>query len=122
MKTFLAMAALVLPLAVQAQDGGMDAEAVADGVAQQKRACVSPTVLVPPFNSSPEALEQSRIAATRVEATRASAGLSSVDVCRTSAITPQISRIEGVEEEVIVVEEADASAIGNSETASASGA
>ena len=60
--------------------------------------CVSPTQIVPPFNNSAEALEQSRIAATEVEAIRRVRGESRHTVCRTSAMIPELSDLEGMDE------------------------
>ncbi len=67
--------------------------------------CVSPTVLVPPFNTSPGALEQSRIAATTVEDIRQRRGEEAVRVCRKSALSPELSELEGVDEEPLTEEE-----------------
>lgn len=49
------------------------------------RACIPGTAIVPPFNNTPEALDQSRVAARQI------AGDS---VCRTSAVAPELSELE----------------------------
>lgn len=72
---------------------------------QRPERCVSATVLVPPFNNTPGALEQSRIAATTVEGIRERRGEAAYRVCKTSALTPELSEIEGVEEEPLTEEE-----------------
>ena len=90
-----------LPLAAFAQDH--DDHADPREAAQER--CVAATVLVPPFNNTPGALEQSRIAATTVEEIRHRRGEAAYRVCRTSAVAPEISEIEGVDEEPLTEEE-----------------
>lgn len=97
----IAFAALCLPLAAQALDRSEDEGRLAGA----KERCVAPTVLVPPFNNSPGALEQSRVAATTVESIRDEHGEPAYRVCKTSAIAPEISEIEGVNEEPLTDEE-----------------
>ena len=96
-----ALAVLALPAGVLAQD---HREHEAERESARER-CVAATVLVPPFNNTPGALEQSRIAATKVEEIRHRRGEDAYRVCRTSAMAPEISEIEGVEEEVLTDEE-----------------
>ena len=96
-----ALAVCALPFAALAQDAR---EYDREREAAPER-CVSATVLVPPFNNSPGALEQSRVAATTVENIRHRRGEAAYRVCRTSAIAPEISEIEGVDEEVLTEEE-----------------
>ncbi|MBX7533529.1 hypothetical protein K3165_11400 [Qipengyuania sp. 1XM1-15A] len=104
MKLKLALGALcvALPISlVSAQDRPADE---GDRDAKTER-CVPATVLVPPFNDSPGALEQSRIAATTVENIRDRRGEAAYRVCRKSALAPELSEIEGVEEEPLTEEE-----------------
>lgn len=104
MKLKLALGALcvALPISlVSAQDRPADE---GDRDAKTER-CVPATVLVPPFNDSPGALEQSRIAATTVENIRDRRGEAAFRVCRKSALAPELSEIEGVEEEPLTEEE-----------------
>ena len=82
-------------------------------LAQEERApeansverCVSPTVLVPPFNNTAGALEQSRIAAIAVEDIRQERGEDAVRVCRTSAVMPELAQIDGSQEAPLTKEE-----------------
>ena len=67
--------------------------------------CVSPTVLVPPFNNTSGALEQSRIAATTVEDIRQERGEDALRVCRTSATMPELAEIDGSREAPLTKEE-----------------
>lgn len=90
-----------LPVAVLAQDHR-------DHVEHREEAperCVAPTVLVPPFNNTPGALEQSRVAATTVENIRHRRGEAAYRVCRTSAIAPEFSEVEGIDEKPLTEEE-----------------
>ena len=62
------------------------------------RKCIAPQAIVSPFNNTPEAMEQSRVAATIV------AGDS---VCRSSPLMPELSEIQdGAEEAVVPGEDA----------------
>lgn len=61
-------------------------------------ACVPAQAIVPPFNNTAAAMEQSRIAATAVMAESARRGDRDIPVCRTSAVAPQVSEVEGVNE------------------------
>lgn len=73
----------------------------ADGPAAEVEApvaCLPAHVVVPPFNNTAEAMEQSRIAATVVMDADARAGKKAVRVCRKSAVAPRVSEIEGVNE------------------------
>lgn len=107
MKTAAAagLALVTLPAAVLAQDHAEYKEAVQAEMINAGERCVSPVVLVPPFNNSPGALEQSRVAATTVESVRERRGEAYYKVCKSSALTPQISEIEGVDEEPLTEEE-----------------
>ena len=62
------------------------------------QACVPAQLIVPPFNNTAEAMDQSRIAATVVMEGRARAGGKRINVCRTSAVAPEFSEVEGVRE------------------------
>ena len=73
-----------------------DEEAQADAPREVPAKCVAPQTVVPPFNNTPEAMEQSRVAATIV------AGDS---VCKGSALTPELSEIQHGPEEPVVPEE-----------------
>lgn len=104
MKLKLALGALCVALPISlasAQDRPADE---GDRDTKTER-CVPATVLVPPFNDSPGALEQSRIAATTVENIRDRRGEAAFRVCRKSALAPELSEIEGVEEEPLTEEE-----------------
>ena len=103
MKTIVAagMALAALPAAVLAQDDRADGDARSD--APQR--CVAAQVLVPPFNNSAGAMEQSRIAATTVENIRHRRGEPAYRVCKTSAVAPEFSEIEGVNEEPLTEKE-----------------
>ena len=96
-----ALAAIFLPATVLAQDHGEH-----DGERETApERCVAATVLVPPFNNTPGALEQSRIAATTVENIRHRRGEAAYRVCQTSAVAPEISEVEGVNEKPLTDEE-----------------
>ena len=96
-----ALAVLALPVAVLAQD---HSEHESERKAAPER-CVAATVLVPPFNNTPGALEQSRVAATTVEGIRHRRGEAAYRVCKTSAVAPEISEVEGVNEKPLTEEE-----------------
>lgn len=51
-------------------------------------------VIVPPFNNSPAAMDQSRVAATIVMRGKTGAGGKPVRVCQTSAVSPELSRLK----------------------------
>ena len=95
---FAACGALALSFTAHAQT-----EEEGTPVASQR--CVSPTVLVPPFNNTPGALEQSRVAATTVEDIRQRRGLDAVRVCGKSALSPELSDLDGIDEEPLTEEE-----------------
>ena len=96
-----ALAILPLPVAVLAQDhSGHD-----NGRKAAPERCVAASVLVPPFNNTPGALEQSRIAATAVEGIRQQRGEAAYRVCKTSAVAAEISEVEGVNEKPLTEEE-----------------
>lgn len=61
-------------------------------------ACMPAQAVVPPFNNTAEAMDQSRVAATVVMGERERAGERGVRVCQTSAVAPQVSAVEGIEE------------------------
>ena len=63
------------------------------------RVCTPAQLLVPPFNNTPEAMEQSRIAATLLRGD---------EICKTSPIFPEKSLIEHGEEQPVLPEEAAA--------------
>ena len=98
---FLTLGAFATPFGVQAQERDNNEDRASDA----PKRCVSPTVLVSPFNNSPGALEQSRIAATTVEAVRHGRGEAALRICKTSALAPEISEVEGVDEEPLTEEE-----------------
>ena len=85
---FLALSATILATPLVAADRDTD----------EPQACVPAHAIIPPFNNSPEAMDQSRIAATIVMDGQARRGGRRVPVCRTSAVAPQVSQIEGVNE------------------------
>lgn len=60
----------------------------------QPVACVAAQVIVPPFNNTPAAMDQSRKAATVVMRENARAGGKPVRVCQTSAVSPELSRLK----------------------------
>lgn len=97
----VALAAIALPVAGLAQD---HSELGSERNAAPER-CVAATVLVPPFNNTPGALEQSRIAATTVEGIRHRRGEAAYRICKTSAVAPAISEVEGVDEKPLTEEE-----------------
>ena len=104
MKLKLALGAMCVALPISlasAQDRPVDE---GDRDAKVER-CVPATALVPPFNNSPGALEQSRVAATTVENIRDRRGEAAYRVCGKSAVAPELSEIEGVEEEPLTEEE-----------------
>ena len=63
---------------------------------REVRKCIAPQAVVPTFNNTPEAMEQSRIAATIVAGEQ---------VCRTSALIPELSELQHGPEEVVVPDE-----------------
>ncbi|MFN2100837.1 hypothetical protein [Altererythrobacter sp. MF3-039] len=60
----------------------------------ERVACIAGQVIVPPFNNTPAAMDQSRIAATAVMRSNARSGSKSVRVCQTSAVSPEISELK----------------------------
>lgn len=62
--------------------------------ASEPVACVAGQVIVPPFNNSPAAMDQSRVAATIVMRGKAGAGGKPIRVCQTSAVSPELSRLK----------------------------
>lgn len=103
MKSFVTagLALSALPCALSAQDYSADNE---NRDAPFER-CVSATTLVPPFNNTPGALEQSRVAATTVETIRHCRGEAAYRVCKTSALAPEISEVQGIDEKPLPDEE-----------------
>lgn len=91
-----ALALALLPAAATAQDRDAD---------EQPERCVAASVLVPPFNNTAGAMEQSRVAATTVEGIRHRRGEAAYRVCKTSAIAPEFSELEGVNEKPLTEEE-----------------
>ncbi|MEZ5679701.1 MAG: hypothetical protein R3E14_00185 [Erythrobacter sp.] len=61
------------------------------------RACTPAQAVVPPFNNTPEAMEQSQVAATVLQGD---------EICRTSPVFPEKSAIEHGEEQPALPEEA----------------
>jgi hypothetical protein len=103
MKSFITagLALSALPCALSAQDYSADNEN-RDSPFER---CVSATTLVPPFNNTPGALEQSRVAATTVESIRHRRGEAANRVCNTSALAPEISQVQGIDEKPLTDEE-----------------
>ena len=94
MRSVLFVSALCLAGApALAQEDEVAAEDAALVEAPEVRRCVAPQSVVPPFNNTPEAMEQSRIAATIV------AGDS---VCKSSPLMPELSEIQHGAEEAVV--------------------
>lgn len=73
-----------------------DADAPVEEDSREVRKCIAPQVIVPTFNNTPEALEQSRIAATIVEGDQ---------VCKTSPLNPELSELQHGPEEAVVPDE-----------------
>ena len=73
-----------------------DADAPVEEDSREVRKCVAPQVIVPTFNNTPEAMEQSRIAATIVAGDQ---------VCKTSALNPELSELQHGPEEALVPDE-----------------
>lgn len=65
---------------------------------QAPRKCIAAQVIVPTFNNTPEAMEQSRIAATIVAGS---------EVCRTSTLIPELSELKHGPEEVLEPEDVE---------------
>ena len=63
---------------------------------REVRKCIAPQVIVPTFNNTPEAMEQSRIAATM---------LAGDLVCKTSALNPELSELQHGPEEALLPDE-----------------
>ena len=63
------------------------------------RACTPAQVIVPPFNNTPEAMEQSRVAATVLRGD---------EICKASAVFPEKSLIEHGEEMPVLPDDAAA--------------
>ncbi len=103
MKSFVtaSLALSALPCALSAQDYPADNEN--RDTAPER--CVAATTLVPPFNNTPGALEQSRVAATTVESIRHRRGEAAYRVCKTSAVAPEISEAQGIDEKPVTDEE-----------------
>ena len=76
-----------------------DAEATSEEDSREVRKCIAPQVIVPTFNNTPEAMEQSRIAATIVAGDQ---------VCKTSALNPELSELQHGPEEAVVPDEEEA--------------
>ena len=98
---FSAAAALVLAMPALAAD---DVPVVDDVETEEEartepRRCTPAQVVVPPFNNTPEAMEQSRVAATILHGDQ---------ICKSSAVFPEKSLIEhGEEEPVLPADAAD---------------
>ena len=76
-----------------------DADAPVEEDSREVRKCIAPQVIVPTFNNTPEAMEQSRIAATIVAGDQ---------VCKTSALNPELSELQHGPEEAVVPDEEEA--------------
>ena len=76
-----------------------DADAPVEEDGREVRKCVAPQVIVPTFNNTPEAMEQSRIAATM---------LAGDLVCKTSALNPELSELQHGPEEALLPDEEEA--------------
>ena len=92
----LAASLSLIAIASAAPALAQDEEARADAPREAPAKCIAPQTVVPPFNNTPEAMEQSRVAATIV------AGDS---VCKGSALMPELSEIQHGPEEPVVPEE-----------------
>ena len=103
MKSFVTagLALSALPCALSAQDYSSDNEN-RDTTFER---CVSATTLVPPFNNTPGALEQSHVAATTVESICHRRGEAAYRVCKTSALAAEISEAQGIDEKPLTDEE-----------------
>ena len=66
---------------------------------REVRKCIAPQAIVSTFNNTPEAMEQSRIAATIVAGDQ---------VCKTSALNPELSELQHGPEEAVVPDEEEA--------------
>ena len=73
-----------------------DPDAAGEDDRREVRKCIAPQAVVPTFNNTPEAMEQSRIAATIVAGEQ---------VCRTSALIPELSELQHGPEEAVVPDE-----------------
>lgn len=98
MRAILAFSTLLLVATpVLAQDKPIDDAEAAHQAPGAPRTCTPAQVVVPPFNNTPEAMEQSRVAATI---------LRGEEICRTSAVFPEKSLIEHGEEQPVLPDEA----------------
>ncbi|TMM49770.1 hypothetical protein [Qipengyuania marisflavi] len=90
MKIALAVGTIAAGIAVPA----IAQDEVERDLRDRPAACVPGQVIIPPFNNTPEAMDQSRYAATVVMGERARSGERSVNVCQTSAVAPEISELK----------------------------
>ncbi len=100
MRTVLAFLLLSLagPALAQSEEPGTSGkiESPEAGSAGEAKPCVPAQLLVPPFNNTPEAMDQARIAA---------AAVAGEAICRTSAVAPAISELKHGAEEPIIPED-----------------
>lgn len=99
MRAILALSALAMlagPAIAAEEPAGQPAEAVHDSH-PATRTCTPAQTVVPPFNNTPEAMEQSRVTATILRGDK---------ICKTSALFPEKSVIEHGEEQPVLPEEA----------------
>lgn len=97
MRASLSLAALLLLTSpVTAQEEPVDEPEAAREAPEAPRTCTPAQVLVPPFNNTPEAMEQSRVAATILRGD---------EICRTSPLFPEKSVIEHGEERPVLPDE-----------------
>ncbi|QPC99853.1 hypothetical protein [Qipengyuania soli] len=93
---FSALAMLAVPAFAAQEPADQHAEATHDAH-PAPRTCTPAQTVVPPFNNTPEAMEQSRVAATILRGD---------EICKTSALFPEKSVIEHGEEQPVLPEEA----------------
>ena len=91
---FLALGLAAAGQAVSAETPPVEDDYVEPVDRDQPVACVAAQVIVPPFNNTPAAMDQSRVAATAVMRENARRGGKPVRVCQTSAVSPKLSRIK----------------------------
>ena len=95
MRRILAIALLPLLASPTLAAGDAAEQEEAEKLPPLPRVCTPAQAVVPPFNNTPEAMEQSRVAATV---------LKGEEICKTSPIFPEKSVIEHGEEEPVLPE------------------
>lgn len=93
---FSALAALAVPSVAANEPSDRTAETTHE-TNPAPRTCTPAQTVVPPFNNTPEAMDQSRVAAT---------ALRGDEICKTSALFPEKSLIEHGEEQPVLPEDA----------------